>query len=244
MAKRRSAIETWNGGFLRAFVRIEGDRCEVPKRAGEFVLLRPGWALPASLLENGLEFEDSQVWLKGVPEFAGITLDFAIRDGRFQCVGVRSTDYGPAITSMLLRKLAPYVRDRTSRCLLWGIHRLVELDDGTIIAELPFRSRSELPAAHVEKSGSFDSDVPALINQTQPRRGKRPLTDDHLRRVAQLYQDAGDLPKAPYIASQFPYTSQATIRNWVRHARKRGFLGPAPGERKSGELPTKGDADG
>lgn len=70
----------------------------------------------------------------------------------------------------------------------------------------------------------------------QPRRGS-PLSDDHLRRVADLYRAAlerGD-PPTQTIADEFPVPlARSTAAKWVMKARERGFLGPAM-QGKAGE---------
>ena len=247
MAKR-SAIEQWNGGSLRVFLRQGGRHVEIPDLAGEFVLLRPGWALPAKVLDEPYEFRGGEqardgipIWPLVVPGLGGIQLDFAIRDGRFECVGIRSPESAPPITSTLLRTLASHVRERIQLC--FNPHRLIELDDGTIAAELPYPHRSDFPAdpALDFERDVLDADAKAIYDESRPHRGKRPLSDDHLRRVAELYREAQFLeePRAKYIAREFPHYESATIRNWIRYARRKGFLGEAPGPRKPGE--TKGD---
>ena len=69
----------------------------------------------------------------------------------------------------------------------------------------------------------------------RPRRG-RPVSDDHLRRVAKVYRDAvqrGD-PPTQTVADTM-HASRATAARWVTRARERGMLGAAaPG--KAGEF--------
>jgi len=247
MAKR-SAIEQWRGGSLRVFLRHGGEREEL--RTREFVLFRPGWALPTTALEKPYEFHDEverggiRIWPPGVPGLGGIQLKFGIRDGRFECIGIRSTEDAPPITSSLLRKLERHIRERTRLC--FNIYRLIELDDGTIAAELPYPHRSDFPAdADLDfERDVIEVDARTIYDETRPHRGKRPLSDDHLRRVTELYREAETLeePRAEYIAQAFPNYERATIRNWIRYARRRDdprtgekFLGPAPARRQAGE---------
>jgi hypothetical protein len=243
----KSENDQWRRGHLRVFLRQGERRVEIPDLAAEHVLLRPGWAIPASVFEEGFTFnDDPHRWPGGVPGLGGIRLDFAIRDGSFRCVGIHSNEDGPAITPGLLRKLEPHVRKWTRAYFLGVIHRLIKLEDGTIAGEIPFATRSDFPA-DVEldfERDVLDADVLPLYKETGPRPGKRPLSEEHLRRVAELFTEAEELglPRSSHIASEYPDRDRATIRNWIRYARRRDdpltgekFLGPAPATRRAGE---------
>lgn len=72
----------------------------------------------------------------------------------------------------------------------------------------------------------------------RPQRGAR-ITDDQLREVAMVYRAAlaeSEGRKAPTEAVRDMFTiSRSTAGRWVEEARRRGFLGPAPGRRRAGE---------
>ena len=68
------------------------------------------------------------------------------------------------------------------------------------------------------------------------RRGVR-LSDDEMRRVADVYRDALAAGEPPTKAvSTKLYTSRPNAARWVSEARRRGLLGDAPGKRRAGEI--------
>jgi hypothetical protein len=65
------------------------------------------------------------------------------------------------------------------------------------------------------------------IRKTKPGKG-RPLSDDHLQRVARAYQaavDAGDHPVGSI--ARIAQVARPTASGWVVEARRRGLLAPA-----------------
>lgn len=75
----------------------------------------------------------------------------------------------------------------------------------------------------------------AMPGRSQGARRRR-LTDDQLRRVAETYRRAvanGGWPKQVVAAEM--HVSDSTAGRYVMEARRRGFLGKAPGRGKSGE---------
>jgi hypothetical protein len=165
-----------------------------------------------------------------------------------ECVGIHSLEGGPELTTSLLRKIEPLIRDEARSLFTFELVRLVELEDGTIGATNELMSE----LAVLEKKGAELThgdlrDMWALFDaryerQRRSRPGRKRLDPEHLERVAALYREAGEIgrPHGEHIAAAFPGYSPETIRNWVRRARDEGKLGPAPRERRAGEQ--KGDS--
>jgi hypothetical protein len=215
---------------------LDGSYVEVSE--DEYVPLGQGWAAPAN--PAPLTFK-AGMW-PDHPGLSGISLEFEVRGGRLQCVGIRSTVDGPEITSTLLRKLEPAVRQWSRFVFLVLAVRLIELEDGTVAGEKPGRAVN--PEGEDVTLDELIPEAAAFYDEKGPRPGRRPLTDEHLDEVASLYREAEALgqPRGPHIEQSFPGYSPETIRNWVRRARERGKLGAAPGPRLPGEKPTtKGD---
>jgi hypothetical protein len=77
-----------------------------------------------------------------------------------------------------------------------------------------------------------------LSDAERSRRGRKPLTDKHLKEVAEVYREAISQRRSTQRTIAEKWTIQyATARRWVAIARERGFLGPAPGRRQAGERP-------
>src|SRR2546429_2175323 len=119
----KSRIESWEGGSLRLVRRQQDGYSVVATLEEDYVPLGQGWAIPAASLSLPLDFTED-------PELEGIVLDFEIRDGLLQCVGIRS-EVGPGLKSTMLRKLGPRITDSTRAFFDERAIRLVELDDGT-----------------------------------------------------------------------------------------------------------------
>ena len=148
---------------------------------------------------------------------SGLWIDVEIRDGRPKCVAIRSDDGGPEITSELLRfplgnAVAEIVRHHTVR--------LGRDETGKEFAV--FLSSPEYPADRrtiEERTRAIDESV--------PKRGRRPLTDDFLRAVADVYRDAraAGRPTDRAIVDRLDaHATLATARGWARKAHLRGFL--------------------
>lgn len=69
------------------------------------------------------------------------------------------------------------------------------------------------------------------------RQGRRRITDEDLRRVAEVYRSAGSTGRPPTAAveHELHLRTRAQAARWVRRAREEGFLNPAPGPRQQGE---------
>lgn len=69
--------------------------------------------------------------------------------------------------------------------------------------------------------GSLSSTGRRVVESMMPKRGRKPLGDDHYRRVARAYLDGGR--RAAAVESAFD-TTFSTAARWVRKARDLGFL--------------------
>lgn len=207
----RSSIETWKRGKLRVFVRVGGalaggrDSSTGQPFEREFEAIGNGWAI---LADRPFVYELAN----------GVRLDFDLRDGAMACIAVRAPE-GKGLTTKLLREVEPLARQLRMQAVNDTTVRLIVLDDGTIAAEQPWaQPTAERPYAW------FGEPAPEVA--AEDRRRRSPMTDERLRRVADLYREAEqlNLPRTKHIAREFPHYTDAAIRNWVRHARARGFL--------------------
>jgi len=217
-----TAIDEWKGGRLRLFMptppllNTEGkvvDRIEYGDAGDVYEPLGDGWAIRADL--------PIRVAFDGNQGLDGIHVELDMREGRLQCVAVTSETKGPALTTTVLRRLGPITSDLIAHFQTLVVVRLVELEDGTIAAERPIhRPTKERPFS----SPTAPSDE--FLEKRAKRPGRRPLSDEHLREVARLHREAAlqGRPTSPYIAEAFPDYARATIRNWIRKARERGYI--------------------
>jgi hypothetical protein len=214
MAKR-SVVDKWRGGRLTAYTRTGPTFVRINRSTAEFEPLGHGWAIQTGVLGEWWELLEAEVLLEA-------------HDGRITCVAVRSTKSEPDL-ARLLRGLAPAIRKLTRTVFEDHARHLVELDDGTVGYELDFEKgllgEPDASGANVE------------YDRRHRGRGRKPLSEDHLKRVAALYREAAVHPESriEYLQQHFPHNSPATIRNWIRKARARGFLRPAPRPGVAGE---------
>ena len=122
---------------------------------------------------------------------------------------LRQPEGGEPITSELLRKIpvARFMREALEAVAM-------ELES----------SPAGISTASLRRQ---DAPPPKLEHVRGPRRGS-PLTEDHLRRVAEVYQAAveqGD-PATQTVANEM-HAARSTAARWVAKARERGILGPA-----------------
>src|SRR5581483_2368854 len=84
--------------------------------------------------------------------------------------------------------------------------------------------------------GAFRKAFDLAALSRRPRQGRR-LSDEHFQEVARIYREANARSEPPTAAlTKAPlYASPPTAGRWVMEARRRGFLGPAPAQRKKGE---------
>ena len=221
MDSDRQLIDSWQEGKLQlaadlgplGLSAVKGDP------GGEYRAIGEGWAIRTDV---PLSFT--------LP--LGVDVELEVRDGRLQCVALRSTDDGPELTTSVLRKVEPHLRSLVREMWRRAVVRL-DVYDGVVVAKQQWAHESS-PGVWMMLSGSPDAD-------TEFERRRQPLTDEKLRRVAELYREAelAGRPRTAHIAKAFPNYSPTAIRNWIRHARKRGFLGPAPQPRVAGEQQRK-----
>lgn len=134
---------------------------------------------------------------------------------------VRAHDNGPEVTGETLRRLPvrTLVRDATARVAAqWRL------------SEAQGEDMRLVPASPSEGLETYRA---LLEDARRPRRGS-PITDDHLRQVADLYRTAlarGDAPTQTVADSM--HVVPSTAGRWVKRARERGFLGPTTPGRAS-----------
>ena len=220
-------IGTWEGGTLRVFMPLGHETVEIENLAREYTPIGDGWAIRA----------DRPFPLpSGIP---GVTLLYDLRDGRLACVAVRSDDGGPAIGAGLLRRLEPLILAEGRALFASHVVRLV-VRDGVVGGELPFARPS---AGRFVNFAEPNADVTEEAKKREPpkgRPGRPPLSDARLDRVAELYREARlqgiSMAERCGKEKEFRGYSHATIRNWVRRARKREKLPPV--DRSTPDPPT------
>lgn len=239
-------IERWPGGRLRLYWQLPApmvgprgervvrqpfvtgdDQPKVVER--EYRPLGEGWAIRADLPLDITLGEDQP------EEIRGLHVRLDMRDGSLQCVAVHSPEGGPALTHTVLRKLGKVVSLLAERYWPDVVARLIVLEDGTIAAE--WSQASPTPERPTAFFGEPGQDVLDEYHRRARRPGRRPLSDELLAEVAAVYREAERIgrPRIERLRERFPGYSDATLRNWVRKSRKRGFLGPAPSPHMAGE---------
>lgn len=148
-----------------------------------------------------------------------------IRDGRPACVSI--TSHTHALTGSLLRQIpfASLVRQaamaQTVRVLSTesGVFGARYVDGGAGFGQLIADLRTEL----------------AVVDE-QSRR--RTINEPFLKMVAHIYRTALRLgePPAKHVETMLGPTTPANARRWIAAARREGYLGPAPGRGRAGEL--------
>jgi len=155
-------------------------------------------------------FEMSWPSVDGHP---GLHMSFAVSDGVPQCREVRitSSEDGRGVRTSDLRALR--VDDWIETvCALIGEHEIERTADGIVTTVSTNRAADRLAA---------------LRSVQRARRGtRRALTDDVLRRVAEVYREAGDGRPTQAVADHFG-VKHRTAGDYVRAARDKGFLGAA-----------------
>lgn len=154
------------------------------------------------------------------PTALGIELAFDLRDGTLECIGIRVLDGGPPLTTTLLRRLGPVIHATARSLFPRMVVRLIE-HEGEVAGEIPVEPWGDFGTPSGDAYAEHD-------RRSTGHRGRRPLDREQLELVARLYREAERIkkPRTAYIARRFPNQSPATIRNWVRKARDRGYLEP------------------
>ena len=155
---------------------------------------------------------------------SGIWLDVKVRNGRPQCVAIRSEPGDPEITSELLRFPLAAAVDALIRL---NTVRLETDEDGN-----PRGMMLSGPAFRIDRRTLAErtADVDAALR----RRGRKPLSDDFLRDVAEIVLEARAerKPVDKELVNRLGPAKFATARQWVSKARARGFLPPAQTRRR------------
>jgi hypothetical protein len=236
-----SGLQQWKGGRLRLFmpfsavVGIDGERVDRWPVVGadgkqferQYEPLGGGWAIRAD--------RPLRVTLDEPDELRGLHVLLDMRDGVFQCVGVLSEEGTTALTTTVLRRLGPLVKDLARKHWTGFVVQLFELEDGSIAAKLPWAVAK--PDGRVVQHAQPSEEALAEHDRRVRRPGRRPLSDALLEEVVETYRKAerSGAPRIEGLRAQFPGYSDETLRNWVRKARERGFLGRAPSVRIAGE---------
>src|SRR5579862_1621069 len=135
-----------------------------------------------------------------------LELTVAMLDGRPECVDLRARHRanGLPISSEHLRRIAlrRYVREST-----W-------------LYSVRVQTIGETELVHV--TGGDDSPLLSRAHQQRRRGPIRPITDELLSEVADVYR--GGEPAGTRAVVQHFHTSRATASRWVGAARKNGFL--------------------
>jgi hypothetical protein len=177
------------------------------------------------------------------PDEAGpwlVTAHWAKVDGRAVIVGLDVRSYvdhptgadGSVMREPVSDQLAE-VTQRVVRGLL--ISKIRDLTRADLIGRsesVLFSSDPEIVADH----GDWAADrLDMLTAKGEPRKRRRPATEDLLRHVAALYTEAvgqGDTMPAKYVENRLraagellpPLSSRVLVRQWIRRARQRKYL--------------------
>lgn len=142
-----------------------------------------------------------------------LTVDVAVRDGqvRVEAVTLRAAENGREVMPDDLRRirLADWTEDAVAAVAMHVVPR----DDGTEETRLPSRTDT---AARTRA-------VKAYQASRAPRRAS-PITDEQLRKVADVYDAHRDHNPTQAVMETLGYKSKRTAQLWVKRAEDRGFL--------------------
>lgn len=146
----------------------------------------------------------------------GLWVDVEVRDGRPQCVGIRSEPGDREVTSKLLR----FALDVALEELIERSTVRLELDaEGGVIGV-----RADSPTSPVEQRTVKErrADLRDWYAAPKQKRGRRPLSDEHLHEVLKVAENATAQKKSASgaIAERWTVTPE-TARQWLYKARKR-----------------------
>ncbi|NVI88230.1 hypothetical protein [Actinomadura sp. BRA 177] len=175
------------------------------RETGTWVEIGDGWEAPAEFV---VTFQPR----KGIDEPL-VEIHFAVIDGVPQCRGVitsaikgrrevRATDLRSIAVEDVLESVLAQVAVR------------IQTDDhgGEVLVSRPFVEESRRDAVSAVRGAR--------------RQGKRKVTDDVLRRVAEIYRQSIDDSPTEAVRAEFG-VAERTARLYVRRARDAGFLGEA-----------------
>lgn len=171
---------------------------------------------------NYLRASGTDTWLR-----LGVT-----RDGRYAVTGVviGLRDDRAAIPARALRTI-PVGKNAEDLVLMfratWKATALVGARHG---------GRTDSMGMLARTLGSMSADFDPNIITAYVRRGREPLSDSHLRTIAQQYREADRKTGRPMVALKelWPAYSMRALKHWVRLARDRGLLAEwvAPKDRR------------
>jgi hypothetical protein len=173
-----------------------------------YVQVADGYLLPRDFTARGLQIVGEPLRVDALRVRVG-------DDGRPACrsLTVSPVDEDAAVTTVLLRRLK--------------MAELLEI--ACAAAAERFRRDAAGRVVEAPMSGAdmehFRSDFAARVRR--PRRGK-PLTDDQLRKVAEVWRDAaarGSRRPTLDVARRL-YVARSTAGRWIAEARRRGILAP------------------
>lgn len=153
------------------------------------------------------------------------TVNIGVTDGRPGCVSIHSTTH--ALTGSLLRQipLARLVREAA----IANTVRVMDTELGVF------------GARYVEGGPGFGQlleDLRAELTAVDELGRRRVINASFLKMVAHIYRTALRLGKNPakHVEDMLGPTSPANARRWIAAARREGYLGPAPGRGRAGEV--------
>ena len=221
----RNAIEQWKGGELRVYRQFVEQRELKRQEVGGLErpvygpkLRRELWnTVDAIPYGRGLALvlDPGEKRLSG-PLQSGLWLDIEVRDGRPQCVALRSADEGPELTPESLR----FALNRAVRILIEEHTVRLELDEAGDIIGVLLKS----PQSPVEQRTATEraSDAREFYVRPAGKRGRRPLSDEHLDEVLKVAENARAQQQPVTRAIADHWTVQpSTARQWLYKARTR-----------------------
>lgn len=152
-------------------------------------------------------------------------ITIGVVDGRPGCVSIHCAKYG--LTSSLLRQIpvATLVREAVSTSTV----RVMTTEMGTF------------GARYVEGGpgfGQLHEDLRAELTAVEELNRRRVINEPFLKMVAHVYRTGLRLKLNPakHVEKMLGPTSPANARRWIAAARSEGYLGPAPGPGRAGEI--------
>lgn len=153
------------------------------------------------------------------------SIGIGVREGRPACISINSQTHG--LTGSLLRQIpiASLVREAA----IANTVRVLSTEEGVF------------GARYVDGGPGFGDlleDLRTVLATIEENSRRRIINDAFLKMVAHVYRTALRLgePPAKHVENMLGPTSPANARRWIAAARKEGYLGPAPGPGKAGEL--------
>ena len=153
-------------------------------------------------------------------------ISISVRDGRPACTNI-GVGVKHAITGALLRQIpfASLVRQAAMSHTV----RVLRAEDGIF------------GARYVDGGAGFGeliADLRTELAAIDERSNRRVINASFLKMVAHIYRTALRLgePPAKHVEAMLGPTTPANARRWIAAARREGYLGPAPGRGKAGEV--------